>query len=768
MKPSATAIFLLAATAATAQQPEWLDSFRSAGGEILRQLEGIRTGTDEQIAALGGENLAPVAEDADASMPPARDGFAVAVADGGIVFDRPNARLTYVGNVRVSESRMQLRCRNRLYLQFPASTLKAGEDKAKGLAQPGGTDLSAPAPAEPAGEPATSGRQTDPLTVSAYDAMVDAEGNNILLCSHGAQHIPHVKRGGNELTLEANADGSDVYLMADSKGDACIVSGKATLQWVDAQGRIGTLVAERGCIDFNREFNTIYIEGPTRLTLPDGTVVTGTESLCVTLQPTPGAEDTGSGEFLTQFTSMRFDGVASAEIRGGVCATRPAQEGQPAAALKGEVFSYNAQTGECSIMGSDCSLSYGGQYLHTKEGISLAPNGDITIHGKDISGTYTLPGEKPEDAGTTGTVHCGGEIRFNAEAGTVTFTGGLDAKDERNHISCEGPVVIRLLRTGEARKAGLGGGMINLAITEYGDIASVEATGAVDILYVDTAKDQALAIRGDSAAFNLEKGTARVSAGGGHTALLSYGLYSITTQAEGDSHMSVDEHGDIDVEGDTIHADLPFQQDHAVVDCSSHLKLERESGRMELGPGARLTYPGGLMTANGPISATLAPGEEDAKAPLPRYPHLSYNFKGVQMAGTENGGTLQTEKASMSCTGPIHVTIAPEGDGKAGDDALSRVQATAEGDVAILAKDSSGRLLRATGDSLVLDGASGTKTLTGSQVTLGDKDNTHTASGKGARVTVDRNNNARISGERQVTTATGLQNRVDNTKQNKH
>ena len=83
----------------------------------------------------------------------------------------------------------------------------------------------------------------------------------------------------------------------------------------------------------------------------------------------------------------------------------------------------------------------------------------------------------------------------------------------------------------------------------------------------------------------------------------------------------------------------------------------------------------------------------------------------------------------------------------------------------LLTRTSDNRLLHATGDLMTIDAATGMKKLTGRRVTLGDEKNTHVVSGKGAAVYVDAKNNARISGEKHTTVATGLNEQADKRKQ---
>ena len=122
----------------------------------------------------------------------------------------------------------------------------------------------------------------------------------------------------------------------------------------------------------------------------------------------------------------------------------------------------------------------------------------------------------------------------------------------------------------------------------------------------------------------------------------------------------------------------------------------------------------------------------------------------------------------MRCTGRIHVVMKEQpASGKDRSAAADIEQAIVEGNVAIAGKDDKGKPVQAYGDKLTIDGASGVKTLSGSRVTLRSGNTTHTASGAGAAVTIDAQNNIRITGAKHTTSATNLRNQLEDNKKTK-
>ena len=114
----------------------------------------------------------------------------------------------------------------------------------------------------------------------------------------------------------------------------------------------------------------------------------------------------------------------------------------------------------------------------------------------------------------------------------------------------------------------------------------------------------------------------------------------------------------------------------------------------------------------------------------------------------------------MQCTGPVRLEMDEEYS-KKNNQMGGLKHATASGNVAVAGRDNTGRLLRATGDLLTIDAATGNKMLTGQRVTLGDAHNTHIITGKDAAIHIDANNNVKISGSKHTTHATKVREQLN-------
>ena len=766
MKALPVVLMILSATAytATADGSATLNRSIEARRHTLQTLREQREGADAAVKRFLGE-IPALAAEPDTSMPAQEGSDTVAVADGGMLFDANNSLLMYINNVRVADPRLQLRCRERLLIQLPSKTLEEGKESAKTAATKG---HSAPAAQpEPTLTPETSepAKTQAPLCVNATTAIVDAVKNIIYLEGEKtAAASLALTRETDELTLTGRDD-EPASMLADANGDILITAAAIDLKWTDRNGAPCTLHNENGTGYYLAEQHRLYLTGPTSLHTAEGDI-RSEELMAIDLQAEEDDKDKTS--FMPQFSGIRIKGVRGAEATGNVCLSRPAAQGRPASTIRGTRLTYDGLTGETSVSGKETSLAYGQQMLRTDDKIHIAPNGDITLSGKAISGNYNRPSSGKEESPQEGTFSTSGTIRYTAATHSIVLPNGLSAKDALSDIKANGQVELLLLpdaaaKVPEREKTG----MVNLAIAGYKDIAEVKASGGIVLHYKNNSEDKGLTLTADTAHLNFITAEATLTANAGNRTNLQYNDFLLAAEsAEQVSTLYLAPNGDMTLTGDKVDATLPGKKKQTTVSCTDKLRLMREDGRLVLGPGSRMVSDSGILTSNAELYLTLAPGPAEKNKPLmPRYPHLIFNYDGLKLADTASGGTVQTERAAMQCTGPIHVEMLP-GDEK---NELGGIRkATAAGQVAIAGKDNSGRLMRATGDLLTVDGQNGIKTLTGKRVTLQDAYNTHIASGKGASVVLDKKNNARISGEKQSTAATNIHEQVEkNKKSNK-
>lgn len=756
-------VALMLTTSALAASATGTSALMQSIAERMGTMNTLRTRQAEAgqaLTELVGE-LPPASP--DAAMPAPEGNETVAEADGGMLFDANKLCLTYFRNVRVVDPRLQLRCEDSLHIRFPRKSAEQGKKSAKDAASTGHeptaeTPVETPAAVEPAASPQSADKKA-PLCINAASALVDAVSNIIFLEGKAGEPL-HLVQGDNKLCLEASGEAS-AALLVDENGDILISSTGIVLDWVDRKGNLCTLRNENGAAYYIAAEHRIAFQGVTHICTSEGTAASE-DGMLVTLE----AEDVPQQKsgFMPQLSGLRVTGIAAAEATGNVVLTRPAVAERPATQICGQHLAYNGRTGETTVSGKDTSLAYGDYKICTDDSLHIAENGNITLSGSAISGSYVRAASGDAAEPLNGTFSTSGSVVFDAAAHTISFPQGFRAEDAMSRIEIGGRTDLLLLQ-GDASKvpAREKTGMVNLAIAGYSDVAEVTATGGVSIQYKDKAEKNGLTLAADEAHLNLVSAEATLRASAGRRTSIQYDdLLLAAESVEEGSSLYLAPNGDLTLSGDKVDAALPGKKKPATVSCSDKLVLTRADGKLVLGPGSRLVSEDAILSSRGELYLTLTPGPESKNKPLlKRYPHLVFNYAGISLVDTASGGTVQTDKASMQCTGPIHVEMLPEGES---NEMGGIRKATAAGNVAVAGRDTTGRMLRATGDLLTADGTTGMKTLTGSRVTLQDAYNTHIASGKGARVELDKKNNARISGAKQSTAATRIHEQIEKNK----
>lgn len=759
MKLTLSVLSIIGFCSLSSAHEDWLQESISNRDASLEFFSKNRQRVDETILGLVDE-IPQAPENPDTTIPESEEGETVAEADGGMLFDVANARMVYFGNVRVNDARLKLKCADRLYIQLPHHTLEDGKKEVKEAVSPdNSTDKQQK-------EVATETKAADetiqqPLHIEVGTAMVNTVLNKALLLGKNGESISIVQ-DNNRIVLNAHEDGTPAMALAEDNGDLYINAGQIDIQWQDAKGNTCTLLNRGGVAYYNTEEGKILLTGNTQLQTAEGSI-SCTEEICLTLQREERATDSDKDSIMPQFGKFRITGIAAAKAYGQVQIAKAATEGTPAAAVNGSELSYDGTTGACFIKGENTVLTYGDNTLATNGVISLSSNGDITLEGDAINGTYSRPAEAKDAAPLLGTYSTAGHITFNAANGTISLPSGITLKDNSCSLTIGGAVTIKLIRNADAKlpeRSELG--MINPTIAEYSDIESIRAEGGINLCYLQGEEKKELTLTADEADIDMKQGTVTMASAG--LTRVSYDTFNLTAEsAEGPTSLVLNQAGDLILQGDKVMAVLPSQDGTATVTCANSLTLIRETGNLVLGQGALMESPQGRLTTTGPLSLTLKKGpEEKARPLLPQFPHLVYNFDGLIQADTEQGGTLQTPDAAMRCSGRILVMMNEEqGKTSSGNPMGAIRQALAEGNVAITAKDSTGRVITAYGDALSLNGETGEKRLSGNKVILQDKDNTHTASGTNAAIIMDKNNNVRVTGSKQSTSATNIRKQIE-------
>ena len=760
------------------------DADFQAARQQADQMTGHLTRVADELETLGVK--LPEAGTATSAPAASPNGDTRATAELGMFFDAAESRLVYLGNVHVVDPRVNLFAREQLhiYLQSfsddkkdtppPAPLADARETEETGTAVAEAT-AEPPPVTEEAEEPAAPAAESPAPETTAEEKPVrhaSIEAHSIIADTiHNAIYVYSPADGG-ELTLDSGEDkvritpgaGAPARILADPAGNILLEGGQVLLRTVNEEGGITELTTSGGHAYYHAATNTLHVPGKSRLVHPDGTLDC-TEMLCVVLRPAADAEPAEKKGFMSQFTSLRFDGISTATARGRVVASGKAAGERPATRAEGDEMIYNGQTGECSLLGEKCRLVYGGYEVYANEGLHLLANGDIELRGSNIHGSYERESSQPGQM-LVGTFKANAHVIFRAELGTITTAQGLSMADAEADFSCTGPAHLVLTRKADARTVEQKPGMPNLAITRFGDISRARATGNVVAHRYEAGTRRCIGeLKAETVETDLTTGETLLTGAPGEPLVALYnGSHIEAVPAEGQTAtMEMRANGDLKLNGDRISAILQGEKGTTTAKCRDYVLLVRAEDRLETGSATELHAPDGILTTNGSLHARLTTNGKPNTTGKRKFPGFSFNYNGISEATTSSGCTVRTEKGSMQCTGPVNLVM--DTDGKPADKMMGGLKtATARGNVGVAGRDKTGRLFRATGDLLEVDAATGMKVLSGRKVTLGDANNTHIASGAGASIRIDRNNNVSIHGKQHATHATKLREQFEKNK----
>ena len=714
----------------------------------------------DELKALGVELPAPSPEYTPAGTT-APDETTV-TSELGMMFDAANSRIIYLGNVQLVDSRINIAAREQLHIYLPE--LKT-DKKDKGNETPATeqTEQAASTTTETGEDTPVSRNEGEApviaAAIAADYALADTLSNTILVYSPSEDGEIHLQYGDNKVHITAAEGSKAPRLLADQQGNILLEGAEIRLSMKDNDGAATELCTRGGSIYYHSPSNTLYAPGNSTLNHPQGTL-TCNEMLCIVLQTAASPAPEKKKGFMSQFTGLKFEGIATATARGQVIATRNAGEATPAAEAHGDELRYNGQSGECSLTGTACKLVYDQYTVESNEGIHLLPNGDIELRGDNINGRYARQSSTPGTT-LTGVFKAAANVLFRADLGTVSTAKGIVMADDEADFSCTGPVNLVLARKEGAKTPETKPGMPNLAITQYGDISRARAEGNVIAHRYEAGTRKCIGeLQAQIAETDLTTGETLLT-GAPDTELVAHynGNRLAATPAAGQSAtVELRSNGDIRLNGAQLSAVLLDEEGTTKAECRDYVLLVRAENRLETGSATRLQTDKAILTTNGPLHTYLV-ADESATA-KGKFTGLRFNYTGIREASTESGCTVRTEKGSMQCTGPVRLLMNEQ---KGKDKMLGGlVRATASGNVAVAGKDNSGKLFRATGDFLNVDNTNGMKVLSGSKVTLADANNTHVASGKGAAIRIDASNNASITGEKHTTHATNIKQQINN------
>ena len=757
------ALFAALLLPATAADAAWTDAaWREAS---LQQAKNIISTWQHEAQGVAAE-LAKLPDHCvqDVVLPEEEEGEDTVISCGGaMLFDTASHNIVYEGGVTLRDPRLKMEAARRLFVRLPENELTDKREAARQTieeALPENTPKPRDIRAEEA-EPQDNGSAFElpagmaPLFIRTTDAVVDAENNHIIFYTPCAGNLLSLSSGENSVEILPDED-NGASIVADADGNITLAGASIVAVWVDDRQQRTELRVEGGSLCYNAAEHSVALTGKATLSRPAGTVCC-TKQLMVRLQGEHEVKEDVA--FLQQFSSISVKGVAAVHAEGGVEMSVAAAEGQPASSLRSEVLDYDAETGLCSLSGEECELDYAGQYsLQGAQSIVLSPDGALTLEGRELSGRYERPAEDGEGT-LVGSFRTGGLITLTPKGdhAEVALPQGITASDPEADFSCTGELTATLLPTEGTEVPQVQGSKLNLALLRFRTLDRASATGGILARrYTAETHQETAHLQAERAEFDLSHNGAELFGTPATPILAAFNGNTLEATPDGDRspHLIFSAEGDAELRGGMITASFTDEKQGTITArCAHALRLIRAENRLETEGAAEFRAEEGLLTTNGPLHALLVPAAEPETGHGFRFP-----YSGIREAATEQGGTMQSTKGSMQCDGRIRVTLDPD----AADNGMGGVQtAEAQGHVAIAGKDASGRLIRATGDRLSLDGTTGEKMLSGGRVTLSDGNITHIASGAGAAVRIDARNNASVRGAQHTTTVNRIREQIE-------
>lgn len=715
-------------------------------------------GVDAEFAAM--ELPAPT-EEAAAAIPEEEDTEDTVITCGGaMLFDVDNSNIVYIGDVRLRDTRLSLHAAKRLFIRMPKREVDRTQGKAIGTlnnADKAPLRHAATPPSNPhATKPAASlPKHLQKVIIDATEAVADTENNLLLLYTPAGGSPISVVSGGNHITATPSAE-HPAHLLADAAGNITIEGVDLLLIRKDEQGQESRLHTQNGSICYSAADRTIALTGQTEFSHPQGELRCE-RLLLARLQGEHNVKE--NGDFMQQFASLNITGIASVHAEGQVKAIARREAQEAPSELQGDMLDYQADTGLCTISGEHCLLNAAGQYtLEGAQRLVLTPEGELRAEGQEISGRYSRPSEQKREP-LTGTFRTGGLITITPQGdqAILHLPHGLTAEDAEADFHCTGELTLTLLPSEGAAAPQLKDSKLNLALMRFRKVGHATACGKVLAhTYAPATHEETGMLQAERAEFDPVQRMAELFGTGDQALIASYQGNTAEATADGDTppHLVASADGDCELRGGTIKLCLHDKKNGTMTaHCTRALRLLREQDRLETDGAAEFRSDEGILTTNESFYALLTKAPERADSFFP--------YSGVREAATDKGGKVESVKGAMQCTGPIRVTLNPN----APQGSMGALQyARAEGNVIVAGKDPSGRLIRAAGDLLTMDAATGEKQLTGSRVSLSDAHNTHTASGKNAAIRLDARNNATISGEHHTTTVNRIREQIEQQK----
>ncbi len=717
--------------------------------EMVRQIKTFYEKSGAKMRALHDESCELLLEieqrEEIITLPPsdAKDGESVIECSKGLYFEPSENRLSYLGDVRLRSDSMHVLCTN-LHLFLERKEL---DKEAQNVEQSvsGGTP---PADTEAPEEVETNFTRS-PMIIKAEEVVLDLS-QETLFAEGAVIELLHER-------LNLRAQGANPRLiLLDNEGFVCLLAEHISGNFLDAEGK-KTDFETQGALIFSQQMGALLLQKQARITSSQ-VDLSSAGSLRVGLLASLKQTKVAPTEVFDRLR-RRYDRIGLISAQDKVIFKGKDSNGEPIL-MTGDWLCYDGQSGAIDLKAEQhAKLSFAGNHvaLQRDAHASLSPEGDIRLRGEQISGEYqrTIKSDNPDIPvrEIVGEFRSQKEIYYHAQTALIHFPYGLESRDELSELICRGKLDIKLVASPAPVKPVEQSDVFRLPtlpMTNGLDVQSIAAQGGVK---AHSEQSPQFSLAGDSLYADLLVGSVELTSLAGQLAHINYQGFDIKAQSEQRvSQVELLPNGDILATADQINTSIPSKDKSGkpqLLSCSEGLELNAERAELILRKNVTMSGSQGIFSSPSALSLLLR-RDASKKAPA-KYPKHHYNYVGIHRATSPAGAQLQSELASMQSDGPFSLQMCDESLPVA-DQSLKGIEsATASGNVRIAMRSKDGGFYRARGAHLDVDGRSGVKRLSGSRVMMQDALNIHTASGAGAAVIVDKNNNVRITGEQQST-----------------
>ncbi|MFI3242911.1 MAG: hypothetical protein R3Y56_01505 [Akkermansia sp.] len=721
-----------------------LDKARETVAQLAEQMQGIMGDWSQR----GDAFIAPLPELTAQPLPPEPKPSNDTIVDStkGLYFDAQQSMMSYFGQVRMRDPRLSLDC-ERLFIQLEKRRVK--QESSEFEAEVEKTETRDFTPSEHAQTETVIAKEQvpEPMIMSAKQVLVDMQLKRL----YATGDVVELKHSRGDI----RAEGGEPIMLIDDKAGLIYVKGHHISGFsVDEKGEKNEFSSE-GYVLFELDSDSILLARQNKIQTPKGDIACR-GLLRVRMQPAEEQKPSSSKGFRL---NRAYDGLSYVTALDDVVVSGTQADGTPFR-MSGDLLSYDARIGEMIMTGEQCHLSSAEQNMQVQGDATarLYADGSMKLKGGDIFGSYQRPSRSGEGL-LHGTYQTQGEILMTAADGQLRCPHGLVAKDEELDFACTREVVVSFERepaTEEAKPQQSVAVMPDFAFSRIKGIAHVAAAGDIQAKGMGEWDFYA---QGDELEADLIEGTALVRAKAAQWAQFTYqGAQLKARSQDRGSEVQLLANGDIKMAGDVIEGYMPAREDKSsfAFETQNDLYLNNAESLLVMPHPVHMESDQGIFNSQGGLTASLRRAEKPASTGRGFARH-DFGFTGVEWAQSPRDSSLQSPQLSLQCDGFMRLVMEEEGASQGQDATLAGLQsAEAHDAVRFIAKDAQGKLYRATGEHLSIDGHRGTKLLTGPRVTLSSGHKLHEASGAGAQVFVDAKNNVRLSGAQQTTVVTDV------------